>query len=483
MLERLLRAAKDSGSLAYRGGNRSGSTYRRMISDIRSCAAWLSSKGIAAGNQAIVQVTDPYVFWVLFFALEIHKVTVIALPHTLPPETYINGKSSENWIFSSSSKPADVSARWIHVSGPLIMQIRSFRPRPLPQIDRRADDIVCVLISSGTTGMPKRVPLTRNMIELRVRHGREAGFLQEGARVACTLPFTSIGGVLAGLQSWLVGGTFVIPGDQFDWCTELQTGRINNVVAAPFHLERILGQLPDAMPKPSDLIIICGGATPSHSLIEDIRHRLTDQLTISYGTTETGLVTKGEIELVEGCEGNAGTILPWMTVEILSPNRETLGIGEEGEVRIQGDELASGYVELETDSRTHFKDGWYYPGDLGFLDEKNCLTITGRVDDLINFEGRKALPATFEAAVMSVQGVTDVATFSTKDSDGKQVLAVCYCGEPPKGRESLLAVLPPYPRIWTIRVAAIPRNGMGKIERALLRSKIEDAAKERELAA
>jgi acyl-CoA synthetase (AMP-forming)/AMP-acid ligase II len=375
-------------------------------------------------------------------------------------------------VFSSEPDPKLAGVKWVSVGPGFRAVLAALRPLPLPARPRDPEDPVCIVLSSGTTGTPKKVLLTRRLLDRRTLHARDAEFLRAEARLSCLLPYPSMGGILSALQTWLVAGTLVFAREG-EWAHELTSGGIDNLVATPIHLARVLECLPVNAARPAALTIFCGGATPPQALVERLEQRLASEIIVAYGTTETGIVTKGRAGTPSAAGEATGAILPWMSVEIVSRDGVPVAVGSEGEIRVAGEDVVSEYFESPDETATYFRDGWYYPGDLGIVDRKGTLTVTGRVDDLINIGGRKFPAAAVESAVMQIPGVSDAAVFSAVDAEGMPDLWIAYFSPAPIDMALLQQAVPHVPRIKAARLPAIPRNQMGKIERAALRRKAQ----------
>jgi acyl-CoA synthetase (AMP-forming)/AMP-acid ligase II len=472
MFEALIDNAPRPEAAAFRIGARRVYSYRQKADDVRRCATWLGRQNLDRRARAVIHVADPYLHWVLFFALEARGA--ISVPEAV--QTRIDGAYLERVgsriVFSSEPDPRLPGVKWAAIGPGFRTVLAALRPLPLPPRKLDPEDPVCIVLSSGTTGAPKKVLLTRRLLERRTLHAREAEFLRPGARLSCLLPYQSMGGILSALQTWLVAGTLVFA-REIEWAHELSSGGIDNLVATPIHLARVLDSLPNATPRPAALTIFCGGATPPPALLERLEQRLASETIVAYGTTETGIVTKGTAGTASAAGEATGSILPWMRVETVDRDGRPVPLGAEGEIRVAGEDVVSEYCESPEETATYFRGGWYYPGDLGIVDRHGHLTVTGRVDDLINIGGRKLPAAAVEAAVLKIPGVSDAAAFSTVDAEGMSDLWIAYFSPAPIDVALLQQAVPQVPRIKAARLPFIPRNPMGKIERAALRQKAQ----------
>ncbi|GGW97089.1 hypothetical protein [Streptomyces sp. NPDC000877] len=140
-----------------------------------------------------------------------------------------------------------------------------------------------------------------------------------------------------------------------------------------------------------------------------------------------------------------------------------------------------GYHDLpEATAQTLDCDGWLHTGDLGVMDERGYVTVTGRIKDLIIRGGENIYPAEIEAVLLAHPGVRQAAVLGVPDPHrGEQVAAVVIPadpGAPPTAAElhdHLRVTLAPHktPRNWYL-ADDIPANAMGKTQKFLLRRRI-----------
>jgi acyl-CoA synthetase (AMP-forming)/AMP-acid ligase II len=139
-----------------------------------------------------------------------------------------------------------------------------------------------------------------------------------------------------------------------------------------------------------------------------------------------------------------------------------------------------GYFDLpDATAATIDADGWLHTGDLGVMDERGYVRVTGRGKDMIIRGGENIDPREIEDALIRHPGVAGAAVLGLPDPDwGEQVAAVIVpAGAPPAAadlRDHMRALLAPYktPRHWYLG-EAIPVNAMGKVQKFLLRRQID----------
>jgi long-subunit acyl-CoA synthetase (AMP-forming) len=132
------------------------------------------------------------------------------------------------------------------------------------------------------------------------------------------------------------------------------------------------------------------GGVVSRSLSDHIRARMTPNFVCSYDVTEIGTVATAPAAMIADRPGAVGYVAPGVTVEVVDRNGCALAPGKDGSVRIRSRHAAIGYIGDAKASKSAFRDGWFYPGDIGFLTEDSLLVIVGR-EGVSRDEGSKAM--------------------------------------------------------------------------------------------
>lgn len=161
---------------------------------------------------------------------------------------------------------------------------------------------------------------------------------------------------------------------------------------------------------PNLRVLIAGGAPMSKDAIECFVN-LGINLLQGYGLTETSPVLAGENDKYKKA-GSVGFALPGITIEIDNPNDE--GIGE---IKAKGPTIMKGYYENEEATNEVLKDGWFYTGDLGYIDKEGYLFITGRKKDVIVLKnGKNIYPEELEILINKLPYVAESLVFGMPDS-------------------------------------------------------------------
>ncbi len=271
--------------------------------------------------------------------------------------------------------------------------------------------------SSGTTGTAKFMPVAHRLIE----EGFARGFgTPEGKRVVAS--FLAPPGT-AGITTYMVrvlahGGTLVaVP----NFAAMVRSG-VNRVSGSPIQFTKLL----QGARKPAKKIYAAQitGAAAAESLYAQLLD-FFEQVQIWYGTTEMGIVTERAIDSLPVDTSNVGTPLPTIEVMVVDDNDKPVAQGSEGIVRIRrADRKDAGYVGAEDAAKTIFRDGWFYPGDIGRFSAKGELHIVGRSDDRLNLSGVKVDAGRVDAAIQNTPGVRDGYCFEDRNSQGASFLSL-----------------------------------------------------------
>jgi acyl-coenzyme A synthetase/AMP-(fatty) acid ligase len=140
-----------------------------------------------------------------------------------------------------------------------------------------------------------------------------------------------------------------------------------------------------------------------------------------------------------------------------------------GEVRYSSPELVQRYYRDPAATAEALRDGFFYPGDRGFVSSAGELFIVGRMDDVINIGGVKVDPNELERIAVGTEGVVDAAVFAHEGTDGRPSLAMALVTTTAHAMKSVderirAQSIATVPAVY-FRVMELPRNEMGKLKR------------------
>ncbi len=320
------------------------------------------------------------------------------------------------------------------------------------------DDPYAVVPTSGTTGHPKGVVLTRR--NLTAAADASAAFLnlRRGDRWLCVLPLHHVGGLSILIRSAHVGGTVVLE-PEFESrrvATLLHEVRFASLV--PTMLTRILEHVGGPFPGLSTVLV--GGGPLPPGLLDEARAAGIPAVP-TYGATETAA------QIATGRPGEATVRpLPSVDLRIIDQNGVSLERGAVGEIAVDGPMISPGYRGAQA------RSGPYRTGDLGILDQEGNLTVLGRVDDMVVTGGENVYPVEVERVLLAHPAVSDAAVWGADDPRWGATLhaAVVVDGiDEDALRVWARARLAGYkvPKVWHL-VDSVARSAMGKVDRRAL---------------
>jgi acyl-coenzyme A synthetase/AMP-(fatty) acid ligase len=236
------------------------------------------------------------------------------------------------------------------------------------------------------------------------------------------------------------------------------------------HWRDLLERLPADFPKPAGLVVSSVGGRLAPHLGERIRERLANRVIEHYGSNELGPVS----ERVEDGSTSIGFVHPGVEVEVVDRYDHPLPTGKPGQIRVRSAYVVEAYLDDSETTARMFRDGWFYPGDLGILHEPGRLEVVGRDDEILNLGGLKILPEEVEDMVHQRAAVSDVGVCAIPNADGIDEVWVAVVYDAPDDRDIRARLEPafvafPFGDVHLFKVARIPRTETGKVRRALLK--------------
>ena len=236
---------------------------------------------------------------------------------------------------------------------------------------------------------------------------------------------------------------------------------------------------------------LCGGAPVPVELLRRVEQGLGCDLSTVYGQTELSPIVcqTSPDDTLEDKANSSGRPLWQLEVRIVDPaSGEILASGLEGEIQARGYQSMIGYFNMpEATAETIDSDGWVRTGDLGTMDDRGYIQITGRLRDMIIRGGENVYPREIEAVLFAHAAVADVAVFGIPDDHWGEVIGAVVRASDPAKRPTVSelqahcrATLAPFkrPTEWFI-CAQFPLTGSGKVQKFKLREQLKSGALDR----
>jgi malonyl-CoA/methylmalonyl-CoA synthetase len=474
-------------------------TYAELDQLVAQTAMYLQSLGVQPGDRVALQLTKSLEFILLHLATI--RLGAITLPLNLayPPDEieYFLGDSGAKLFFtleSSKEKIQSIQPRLPELKECIFLDpadpsqfellISGYQSLISNSLISDLSETAVIIYTSGTTGRPKGAEITHANLISNLKALHEAWGWQPDDVLLHVLPIFHVHGLFVALHGALHAGATTLLMREFDAHRTLQmlaSGQCTVFMAVPTIHQRLL-DVPDA--SQFDLsgvrLITSGSDRLPDEVFSGYQQTFHYTLLERYGMTETGMNCSNPL-YGERRLGSVGLPLSGVEVRVVNPeNDRLLPEGDIGEVQLRGPNVFKGYWKQPQKTAESFTaDGWFRTGDLGFCGPDGYLTLCGRSKDLIISGGLNIYPPEVERVLAEHPSVAACAVIGCPDREwGERVTAVVVLnrGESVSGPDLIAFCrerLAPYksPKSIIFR-DELPRNAMGKVQKAELRKAV-----------
>lgn len=343
-----------------------------------------------------------------------------------------------------------------------------------------------VSLSSGTTGRPKGPRITHEQFLARFRtHWINLGFAPTDC-FACATPLYFGGGRTFVWSTLYLGGKVVLappPCEPAELMAIMAREQVSTLFLVPTQLRRLLAEHRGAPELQALRLLLSSGAPLSSQERVAIRSYLSANFCEYYASTEGGGVTLLTAADIDGHAQSVGRAVHAVQMQVVDAEHRPVATGQVGRLRYRSPGCATRFYRDEEASREAFRDGWFYPGDLAWIDAQGFLTLAGRAKDMIIRSGVNIYPEEIEAVLLAHPDVRDAAVIGVPHPQWGEEVAACVV----LGRDLPPAVLQawcerqlaPYkcPSRWAV-VDSLPRNSSGKVLKSQLKDPLKDPLKD-----
>jgi acyl-CoA synthetase (AMP-forming)/AMP-acid ligase II len=361
----------------------------------------------------------------------------------------------------------------------------------LPPAPVSRDKVRWIFYTSGTTADPKGARHTDTGL-LAASHGLAVAMdLSPSDRIGLVFPVTHLGGVNSLVAALATGATHLIV-ESFVPETTIpflgKHGVTHAGAGTAFHRVYLEAQRRQgSTPIFPDVRVFQGGGAPKPPPLHyALKEECGAGILSVYGMTECPIVCLGRLddpdEELANTEGRLNC--PGSELKVVKSDGSLSDVGEEGELRIRAPQLFLGYVDEALNADAFDEEGFYHTGDLGFVDEEGCVTVSGRLKDVIIRKGENISAQEVEDLLSEHPKLVDVSVIGVPDEvrgemvcavvvdrDAADALSLEEMVEYLRDRELMTQKIPE--RIE--RVETLPRNPSGKVLKRELRQKFGGA--------
>ena len=348
---------------------------------------------------------------------------------------------------------------------------------------RGDDDLAVICYTSGTTGRSKGAMITHGNLISNARSLIAAWEFTDADVLLHALPLYHIHGLFVALHCALLSGARILLEPRFDARSALQSlKRATVMMGVPTFYTRLLAERSLDQEATKHVRLFISGSAPLLAETFAAFEQATGQRILErYGMTETGMIASNPLH-GERRAGTVGLPLPDVSVRIADESGDELPATIVGMVEVRGPNVFKGYWNMPEKTAADLRsDGYFITGDLGLLEADGYLRLIGRAKDLIISGGLNVYPKEIEDAIDALDGVVESAVFAIPHPDFGEAVAAAVTLQASMilspadiiaALRTQLAAFKTPKRVYVVE--ELPRNAMGKVQKAKLRETYKD---------
>lgn len=463
-------------------------SYAEVLAMAAQLAHALVAQGVQPGDRVVVQAPKSVEMVALYIATV--QTGAVFLPlntaYTRDEVAYFVGDAAPRVLVCDPNRAEELAtiagdATLLTLaadgSGSLTEDLAA-QPTRFDTVDRGPDDLAGLLYTSGTTGRSKGAMMSHDNLLSNARSLVDLWQITADDRLIHALPIFHTHGLFVALNTTLMVGAQVhfMPGFDLDAILS-ELPRSTLLMGVPTFYTRLLADERLTADLCANMRLFISGSAPllvetHEAFTARTGHRILER----YGMTETNMITSNPYT-GDRRAGTVGLPLPGVEVQVCDDTGTPVKQGEIGMVEVRGPNVFQGYWQMpEKTAAEKRANGFFMTGDLGQMSEDGYLTIVGRAKDLIITGGYNVYPKEIEDVLNDIPGVLESAVFGVPDDDfGEAILAAIVPDTGSDLTDDALATQVAaklarfkHPRRY-IRMDALPRNTMGKVQKNVLR--------------
>ena len=355
-------------------------------------------------------------------------------------------------------------------------------------VERTPKDLAALLYTSGTTGRSKGAMITHeNLLSNAETLSEYWGFSSRDVLLHA-LPVFHVHGLFVAFHMAILNGATLLWHAKFDLDAVLKDLPLATVMmGVPTFYTRMLGSQQFSRDHCKNLRLVISGSAPllAETHIE-FKARTGLDIVERYGMTETGMITSNPYKDGARVAGTVGFALPGVSVRIADADGKSVPNGEPGVLEVRGPNVFSGYWRNPEKTKEEFRpDGYFISGDIAMMAPDGRVSIVGRAKDLIISGGFNVYPKEIEDEINALPGVGEAAVIGLPHPDFGEGVAAIVTAAPGTEKPTEAAIVAALAgrlakfklpkRVFV--VDELPRNAMGKVQKAELRQKYQQTFK------
>ena len=348
-------------------------------------------------------------------------------------------------------------------------------------IERGPDDLAAILYTSGTTGKSKGAILSHQNLLSNTKVLKDYWKFTKEDVLLHMLPIYHTHGlfVASNLLAYVGGSMIFLP--KFDIEQAIKwMNKSTTMMGVPTFYTRLLSDSRFNHSLTEHMRLFISGSAPllatTHKEFED---RTSKKILERYGMTETNMCTSNPYDN-NRVAGTVGLPLPGIQLRIADDKGNEVEQGQIGIIELKGENVFKGYWQMPDKTSESFReDGFFITGDMAKVDNNGYITIVGRDKDLIISGGLNIYPKEVETKIDELTSIEESAVFAAPHKDfGEAVVAAVVRKNESIFEEEIINYLSDKLAKFKqpkkiIFLDSLPRNAMGKVQKAELRKKYQ----------
>ncbi|MCW5589270.1 MAG: acyl--CoA ligase [Legionellales bacterium] len=452
-----------------------------IINYVNIISKQLQEQNVKPGDAILVSSNLGNLYWVCCLAIWSTGAILVPLDNTANPEYLLT--------IINAVKPVLIIGN-NHCSEDINSNCKKFIPNincpneknfSLPKF--KYNELAAILFTSGTTGDPKGVQLTHAMILQNSLATSTVAKISPTARllVISAKHFTST--LCHFVFACLNVASFITTTQKLfpkDICSLLIAKKATAFGGSPIQLQWIINSIESDLSDSEILENITWIMSSGDNLNPDLSIKLLNhfknlQLFVAYGLTElAGRFCILPSHLARTYPGSVGYPIPGLTIKILDENKQIAAPNKTGEIYVVGDYIFSGYLDKPELSQEFITSAGLKTGDMGYVNERGLLYLSGRKDDVFKCAGKKVSTLKISNVIQALNLFEDFVIIPIPDEQLGHIPCLCYVSDNMNlSRGMILKMLREHlsgvdlPK-RLIKFDSIPRRGIGKVDRNML---------------